>query len=168
MAAVTPESGTGTTMSASTGDFQRELAAHGVAALAAPSAQTRCCRDARNTRARRCSSTCGCCRRVEARVHPFRPDDDQLTRLHFALVSRADQIEGAGLGREHNGICLVRRLAGNACPSTSGRKPRGSRAAKMRSGVMHHQRECALDAAQRVGHGSAQRLLAWSGRSGER
>ncbi len=44
-------------------------------------------------------------------------------------------------------------------PMASGRKPRGSRAAKMRSRRHHDQRKRAFDAAQRVGHGFRQRLL---------
>jgi hypothetical protein len=60
-------------------------------------------------------------------------DHDQFAGQHVALVLGAEQIEGAGLAGEDDGVGAVGiRMR----PMESGRKPRGSRAAKMRSRVI--------------------------------
>ena len=43
-------------------------------------------------------------RRVKMRVHALGPNHHQFARFHVALVFGAQQIEGAGLGGEDNGI----------------------------------------------------------------
>ena len=92
-------------------------------------------------------------------MHAFGADDDQFARLHLALVDRADQVEGAGLGGEDDGVGAMRRLARDASHhqrTEAARIARGEDAV----GREHHQRKCAFHAAQRVGHGVGQRLLA--------
>ncbi len=102
---------------------------------------------------------CGCCRRIKARVHAFGSNDDQLTGLDLALVDGADEIEGAGFGGEDDGVGAMCGLAGNA---SHHQRPEAARIAGGEDAVgrEHHQRERALDAAERVGHGIGQRLLA--------
>ncbi len=97
-------------------------------------------------------------RSIEARRNSFGPDDHQLARLDLAFVGRADQIEGAGLGGEHDRVLLLPFEARN---SSHGQRTEAARITRRKHPVRteHHQRECAFDAAQRVGHGVRQSLL---------
>src|ERR1700734_780867 len=97
-------------------------------------------------------------RSVEARVHTFLADDHKFTRLHFALIIRANQIEGTGFRRKDDAVGAMCSLAGNAAhhqwPETA-RITRGKNAV----GGEHDERECALKTAERISHGVRQRLL---------
>src|SRR5581483_11353126 len=96
--------------------------------------------------------------RVEARAHAFGSNHDQLAGFHLALVSGANQVKSAGLGGEHNGVVFFGSLSRNS-PHREG--PESARIASREDTVSadHHQRECSLDPAKRVGHGFGQSLL---------
>ncbi len=98
-------------------------------------------------------------RGVEARMHAFGSNDDQFARLDLALVDGADQVEGAGFGGEDDGVGAMRRLSGNAAHHQRTEAARIARG-KDAVGRQHDQRKCAFQAAQRIGHGVGQRLLA--------
>ncbi len=157
MAAVTPESGTGTTISANDRRFAGELTPEFFAALLHRAAEDHAVRtrkihvleDAAGLRAGGS---------VEARSNALRTDDHQFTRLHVALVGRADQIEGAGFGSENNGVVLLARLGGNPA---HGQRAEAARIAggKDPVGADHDQRERAFHAAKRVGNGIGKGLL---------
>ena len=98
-------------------------------------------------------------RSIEARMHAFGSDDDEFAGLDLALVDGADQVEGTGFGGEDDGVGAMRGLSGNASHdqrTEAARVARGEDAV----GRQHHQRKRAFEAAQRVGHGVGQRLLA--------
>ena len=101
---------------------------------------------------------CGADRSIEARGDAFGPHDHQFARLHLALVGRADQIEGAGLGGEHDRVLL---LAFQPRNSSHGQRTEAARIARRKNPVRteHHQRKRAFHAAQRVGHRVRQGLL---------
>src|SRR5579883_2771289 len=108
-AAVTPESGTGTTRSASTGASRASCAprfwrlVHRAAKhLAVRTREIHMLEDATGLRGGG---------GVEPRRNPLRPHDDQFPGPHFALVHGADQIEGAGFGGKHDRV-LARAFLG--------------------------------------------------------
>ena len=100
--------------------------------------------------------------RIEARMHPFGPNDDQLARLHFALIGRSNEVEGAGLGGENDAVGCVRRLSRNP-PHHQWTKAARVASGKDAVGRQHDQRKCAFDAAQRIGHRVSQGLLTGAG-----
>ena len=159
MAAVTPESGTGTTISATTGDSQRQLPAHGVARLPAPRGRRPCCRAARNTRARRCSSTAAAAGSRSAKCTPSGPtitsSPGLTSRSKVAPIRSKAQVSEA----KTMVSCLCAAWAGNAA---HGQRPEAARIAggKDAVGREHDQRKSAFHAAQCVGHGFRQSLLA--------
>ena len=98
---------------------------------------------------------CGKPRGVLARGDAVARDHDELARLDVALVFGAEQVEGAGLGGEDDDVGAA--VFSTMRPMESGRKPRGSRAAKMRSRVIMTIGESAVDLRERVGDGVDQR-----------
>src|SRR5581483_3058924 len=96
--------------------------------------------------------------RVEARAHSFRSNHDQLAGFHLALVSGANQVKSAGLGGEHNGVVFFGSLSRN---SSHREGPESAWITSREDAVSadHHQGECSLNPAKRVGRGFGQSLL---------
>src|SRR5712692_1728519 len=95
----------------------------------------------------------------EAGRESLRPDDDQLARLHVALVGRANQIKGGGFGGKDNCLLFIAWLSGNA---SHGQGTETARVARRKNAVRadHYQRERTFDSPQGIGHSLGQRLLA--------
>ena len=97
-------------------------------------------------------------RRIKTRTDAFRPNDDQFARLHIALVSCADQVEGASFRGEDDGVALLAFERRNA--------PHGERTEAAwiacrdnAVGTHHHQRKRAFHAPQRVGNRFGQSMF---------
>ena len=88
---------------------------------------------------------------------PFGPDDHHLARLHVVQVHGVDQIEGAGLGREHVALAA----AGNF-HLAHGQRPEAMRIARHDDAVLRqeHQRKRAFQLQQRSRKRAGQRALA--------
>ena len=107
--------------------FERKLPAHGVARLLHRASEDHAV-GPRKIHVLEDAARLRLLRRVEARMHSFRADDDQLARLDLALIGCADQVEGAGLGGEDDGVGAMRRLSRKCGPSPAA----GSRADRAR------------------------------------
>ena len=138
--------------------FARELASHGVAALIDRAAKhqavgTRKINVLKNAARQRRR------RRVKARADAFRPDDDQFAGFHVAFVDGAEQIKSAGFRGKDDRVFL---LAGQSRNAAHGQRSKAARIAGGKDAVAadHDQRKRAFHAAQRVGDGVGQGLLA--------
>src|SRR6266403_1719088 len=91
MAAVLPESGTGTTMSASIGASIDRAAKHQTVGTR----KINVFKDTARLRRRR---------RVKTRADAFGPNNDQFSRLDVAFVGGAEQIKSAGFGSKDDRV----------------------------------------------------------------
>ena len=101
-----------------------------------------------------CSSAGG----VEARMNAFGADNDHFAGADVALVIGADQIEGAGLGGEDDGLGAA--VSGRDAAHAERAEAAGVAGGEDAVGGRHDEREGAFDAAQGVGDGVFECLLA--------
>jgi hypothetical protein len=90
-------------------------------------------------------------RRIEARMNAFGTDHDHFAGLDVALVVGADEVEGAGLGGEDDGLGAT--VGGGDAPHAQRTEAAGVASSEDAVGGGHHQGECAFDAAEGVGDG---------------
>ena len=105
-----------------------------------------------------------CCTPLEycTRGDAVARDHHQLARLHVALIFRAQQIERAGFRGEHHRIRSI-----GIADAAHRERAKAVRIARGKYAVPrhHHDGECPVDLAQRIGDGIDQRIGMRSARS---
>ena len=96
-------------------------------------------------------------RREETRLDTLSADHHHLARLYLAFILRRDQIESAGFGSKHDRVWL-------SCGADAAhhQRPKAARVAHCVHAIrrQQHQRKRAFNAAQCIGDGIGERLLA--------
>ena len=156
MAAATPESGTGTTTSASTGALDRQQPAQHFARLLHGAAEDDGI-GARKIDVLEHAMGMVADRSVAFARHPFGTDDHHLAGLDVAQIDGVDQIEGAGFRGEH-----VAGAAAGQLHLAEGQRTESMRVARDEDPVsgQKHQRKRAFQLQQRFAERSGKRPLA--------